>query len=126
MTFTYKEAIVSIATNNSRDLTNFYCQLLKQSPIVDIPNIYAEFKLQGLRLGIFQPKKKHHLEFANSCHSSISICLEVANLNNAISHLTKMGHPPPGEIITSSHGKEVYAYDPEGNRLILYEPHQTS
>ncbi|MGL4502923.1 MAG: glyoxalase, partial [Planktothrix sp.] len=26
-----------------------------------------------------------------------------------------------GEIITAAHGREIYAYDPMGNRLILYQ-----
>ncbi|GAB4541480.1 MAG: hypothetical protein Tsb0014_33450 [Pleurocapsa sp.] len=125
MTFTYKEAIVVIAANNSHDLIYFYRQLLNQCPTVDIPNIYAEFQLQGLRLGIFQPKKEHEPEFDDSRRSSISICLEVQNLNDAIAHLTKIGYPPSGKIINSSHGKEIYAYDPQGNRLIVHQSHQT-
>jgi hypothetical protein len=32
-----------------------------------------------------------------------------------------LGYPPPGEIITASHGREIYTYDPAGNRLILHQ-----
>ena len=45
------------------------------------------------------------------------------NLETAISHLTSLGYPPPGEISTASHGQEIYAYDPDGNRLILHQSH---
>ena len=43
------------------------------------------------------------------------------NLEAAIAHLDVLGYLPPGEIMTASHGREIYAYDPIGNRLILYE-----
>ncbi|EDX77907.1 hypothetical protein MC7420_7645 [Coleofasciculus chthonoplastes PCC 7420] len=36
--------------------------------------------------------------------------------------MSNMGYPPPGEIIVASHGREIYAYDPNGNRLILHQP----
>ncbi|MFM6271339.1 MAG: hypothetical protein ACKPFA_33295, partial [Dolichospermum sp.] len=56
---------------------------------------------------------------ANSAHASL--CLEVNNLESAISYLTSLGYPPLGIIYTASHGKEIYAYDPDGNRLILHQ-----
>ena len=74
-----------------------------------------------LRLGIFQPKKNHQSEFDRSTGSRMSICIEVENLEMAIEHLTKIGFPPSGEITTASHGKEIYAYDRDGNRLILHQ-----
>jgi hypothetical protein len=39
----------------------------------------------------------------------------------AIATLTHLGYPPPGEIIEASHGREIYAYDPAKNRLILHQ-----
>jgi len=51
----------------------------------------------------------------------MSLCLEVADLEGAIAHLTQLGYPPSGAIITASHGREVYAYDPDGNWLILHQ-----
>ena len=53
--------------------------------------------------------------------SRMSLCLEVTDLPMAIAHLTDMGYPPPGEIIAASHGTEIYAYDPDNNRLILHQ-----
>ena len=83
--------------------------------------MYAEFQLSGLRLGIFQPSKGNEAEFANSLNSKMSLCFEVRDLDGAIAHLTNIGYPPPGEVVIASHGKEVYAYDPDGNRLILHQ-----
>jgi hypothetical protein len=45
----------------------------------------------------------------------------VENLEQAIAHLTSLGFPPASEILLASHGREIYACDPDGNRLILHE-----
>ena len=121
MSFTYNKAFVAIATSDDRSLVNFYRQLLDIQPNPYIPKVYAEFQLKGLRLGIFQPKASRQHEFAQNLGSSMSICLEVLDLEKAIAHLDDMGYPVPGEIITASHGREIYAYDPMGNRLILHQ-----
>ncbi|MBH8573194.1 VOC family protein [Nostocaceae cyanobacterium CENA369] len=121
MVFQYTDAIVTLATINLDDLVNFYTKLFGQKPASFIPNVYAEFQLTGLKLGIFQPQKSHESEFENSAKSQLSLCLEVSNLSDAIAHLTNLGYPPPGEISIASHGKEIYAYDPDGNRLILHQ-----
>lgn len=121
MNFAYNDAFVTIATTNSEDLVVFYSRLLEQKPFPYIPQVYAEFKLKRLRLGIFQPKIERQMEFANSQSSSMSICLEVPDLELAIAHLRAIGYPPSGEIITASHGREIYSYDPKGNRLILHQ-----
>ncbi len=120
MTFQYTDAFVTLAAADAEILVWFYRQLLEQEPKPYIPNVYAEFRLTGLRLGIFQPKPNHRQEFENSSQSTMSLCLEVDDLEDAIAHLTSMGYPPPGEITTASHGREIYAYDPVGNRLILH------
>lgn len=123
MTFLYTNAFVTLATADAETLVRFYRQLLNQEPKPYIPHVYAEFQLTGLRLGIFQPKPTHLEEFAKSIQSGMSLCLEVDNLEDAIAHLTRIGYPPPGEITTASHGREIYAYDPMGNRLILHQSH---
>lgn len=115
------EAFVTLAAFDSEALINFYRQFLQIEPCSYTPGVYAEFQLPRLRLGIFQPKKSHHLEFVNSAGSGMSICVEVADLEAVIAHLTNLGYPPPGEIVTASHGREIYAYDPAQNRLILHE-----
>ena len=121
MTLPLKDAFLTIANSNNHNLVAFYNQLLGQKPSLCIPQVYAEFKLPGLRLGIFQAKQDCFSEFADSSNSGMSICLEVENLEMAIAHLTEMGYPPPGKIKFASHGKEIYAYDPAGNRLILHQ-----
>jgi predicted enzyme related to lactoylglutathione lyase len=115
-----KTAFVALAALKFDELTQFYEQLLQRSPAPLIANTYAEFQLPDLRLGIFQPKPTYESEFSGQS-SSISLCLEVEHLEAAIDHLTAIGYPPAGEIITASHGREIYAYDPAGNRLILHE-----
>ncbi len=121
MRFRYTDAFVTLAAIDIDTLVEFYSQLLTQEPSPFIPKIYAEFQLSGLRLGIFKPKQKHEQEFANSAHSGMSLCLEVEDLEEAIAHLTSLGYPPPGEVTTASHGREIYAYDPARNRLILHQ-----
>jgi predicted enzyme related to lactoylglutathione lyase len=121
MTFRYTDAFVTLAAIDIDTLVQFYSQLLAQEPKPFIPKIYAEFQLSGLRLGIFKPKQNHEQEFANSSHSGMSLCLEVDDLEEAIAHLTNLGYPPLGEVTTASHGREIYAYDPARNRLILHQ-----
>ena len=121
MVLGYTEVFVAIATVNLETLVNFYSQLFGETPSKVIPKVYAEFQLTGLRMGIFQPKQNHQLEFENSTKSKISLCLEVSNLEIAIAHLTNLGYPPQVQIHLASHGREIYAYDPEGNRLILHQ-----
>jgi predicted enzyme related to lactoylglutathione lyase len=134
MSFTYQRAFVTLATSESDNLVHFYRQLFNLQPNPYIPKVYAEFQLKGLRLGIFQFSAANPLEFANTTRpygsrfpikdasgSSMSLCLEVPDLEKAIAYLQELGYPPPGKIINASHGREIYAYDPIGNRLILHE-----
>lgn len=120
MVFHCITAFITLAAVDITKLVSFYTQLLGQEPQTYVPNVYAEFQLPSLRLAIFKPKQTHELEFKNT-KSGLSLCLEVSNLEEAIAHLTALGYPPPGEIITASHGREIYAYDPNGNRLILHQ-----
>ena len=120
MSLQLKEAFVTLATLELEALILFYSQLLGISPNPYLPSCYAEFQLSGLKLGIFKPKDIHKKEFMAS-KSGISLCLEVGDLEQAIAHLTTLGYLPPGEITIASHGREIYAYDPDGNRLILHQ-----
>ncbi|HAA31879.1 MAG TPA: glyoxalase [Cyanobacteria bacterium UBA8553] len=129
MTFRCSDAFVTLAVADIETLVRFYTQLLNQQPKSCIPNVYAEFQLPGLRLGLFKPKENHLVEFENSAHGGMSLCLEVEDLEEAITltgflriaHLTSLGYPPPGKMITASHGREIYAFDPARNRLILHQ-----
>jgi catechol 2,3-dioxygenase-like lactoylglutathione lyase family enzyme len=130
MVLHYTNAFVTIASVNLEKLVNFYIKLLGQKPVSLIPNVYAEFNLVSMRLGIFKPKNTKESEFEAMSNdnllcvhpkSKISLCLEVSNLEDAIAHLTALGYPPSGDISIASHGREIYAYDPDGNRLILHQ-----
>ena len=120
MKINFCDAFVAISSNEMQSTVDFYQQFFERQPTVFRPSIYAEFQLNSLRLGIFQPQAERQLEFANKS-SSMSLCLEVENLDVAIAHITSLGYPPPGNIIEASHGREIYAYDPSGNRLILHQ-----
>jgi catechol 2,3-dioxygenase-like lactoylglutathione lyase family enzyme len=121
MVFQYTDAFVTIATTDLEISVCFYTDLFKIKPVKIIPNVYAEFQLKGVKLGIFKAKTTNESEFTNSLKSKMSLCLEVSNLEDAIAHLTILGYPPPGEITTASHGREIYAYDPDENRIILHQ-----
>ncbi|MBF2028247.1 MAG: VOC family protein [Oscillatoriales cyanobacterium C42_A2020_001] len=161
MPLNHTTALLTIATPNFDRLVEFYKQLLDQSPVTFIPNVYAEFHLSGMRLGIFRPKAEvqkagDQEEIQNSLtppptHSStypllhpptppphpslspspspplgMSLCLEVESLERAIAHLSQLGCPPPGNILTASHGQEIYACDPDGNWLILHQSYSAN
>ena len=54
MSFQCTEAFVTLATNNFEELVNFYIHFLSQNPSNHIKNVYAEFQISGLKLGIFK------------------------------------------------------------------------
>ncbi|MGB3298017.1 MAG: VOC family protein [Phormidesmis sp.] len=113
------EAFVALATTQLNGQVDFYRAFLAVEPVLLTPT-YAEFRLLGLRLALFMPKPDHRQEFAHSVGSPMSLCLEVADLRDAIARLQSLGYPPSGDIMHTSHGQEIYAYDPDGNRLILH------
>jgi len=121
MSFQCTEAFVTLATNNFEELVDFYVHFLNKNPSNHIKNVYAEFQLAGLKLGIFKPQESHLSEFNDSFKSSMSLCLEVKDLEQVMYHLESLGHPTFGEINNASHGKEIYAYDIDGNRIILHQ-----
>jgi predicted enzyme related to lactoylglutathione lyase len=117
----YNHVLITIATVNLQKLVYFYMQVLGQEPVKMIPNIYAEFQILNLTLGIFKPKTIDESEFAMNSKSPVSLCIEVTNLEKAIAQLKNIGYPVEGKISIASHGREIYAYDPDGNRLILHQ-----
>jgi predicted enzyme related to lactoylglutathione lyase len=119
--FMSNSALVTIASVNFDLLVEFYTQFLGVAPDRYIPAVYAEFPIPGLRLGVFRPKASNQDEFRHPSQSGMSICLEVDLLEDSIDELAQLGYPPPGQITTASHGREIYAYDPDGNRLILHQ-----
>ncbi len=117
----YREVFITIGTTNFEEVINFYRQLFQVSPRHYKAGVYGEFDLMGLKLGIFYPKESHRDEFANSQGSGMSFCVEVEDLEDAIAHLKDSGYPVTTKITYASHGKEIYLYDPAGNRLILHQ-----
>ncbi len=115
------DAFVTIASVNFDQVVEFYTQFLESPPQPYISQVYAEFSIAGLRLGIFCPKSTNQAEFAQSSQSGLSLCLEVDSLEDSIDKLVQLGCSLPGKITTASHGREIYAYDPDGNRLILHQ-----
>jgi predicted enzyme related to lactoylglutathione lyase len=113
------DVFITLVDPDGETLGRFYSQLFGLEPAVYIPSVYTEFLLPGLRLGIFKHQEKHAAEFAGT--GGMSLCVEVDDLEEAIAQFTALGYPPPGEIAIASHGREIYAYDPLGNRLILHE-----
>ncbi len=113
-------AFVALASENFERLVGFYSAWLDQPARPYQRDRYAEFQLPGLRLAIFKPKADQVAQFA-APSGAMSLCLEVTDLAGAIARLTELGYTPPGPVLTASHGCEVYAYDPDGNRLILHQ-----
>ncbi|MDA0673227.1 MAG: VOC family protein [Cyanobacteria bacterium] len=118
---TLKTAFVALAVTDWERAIAFYQGFLGQAPALHQPQRYGEFHLPGLRLGLFLPQADQADTFASATSGPMSLCLEVADLAAAIARLTALGYPPPGNILTASHGQEIYAYDPDGNRLILHQ-----
>ncbi len=114
-------AFITLSSTEFEPLVEFYGALLGQGAKPYQADHYAEFCLPGLRLAIFRPRSDQAAEFSAPGSGAMSLCLEVVDLAAAIALLTHLGYPPPGPIMTASHGREVYAYDPDGNRLILHQ-----
>jgi catechol 2,3-dioxygenase-like lactoylglutathione lyase family enzyme len=115
------DVFVTIASLDLNRSVGFYQGFFESAPVVCHVDRYAEFHLPGLRLAIFCPNLAHRSEFESPARSAMSLCVEVADLDGAIARLVAIGYPPPGDMLTASHGREIYAYDPDGNRLILHE-----
>ncbi len=113
-------AFVTLASVNLAAQVEFYRAFLAIEPLPHTPT-YAEFGLPGLRLALFLPKPSSTAEFTAANSGAMSLCLEVNDLNSAIARLNNLGHGPTKEIMHTSHGDEVYAYDLDGNRLILHQ-----
>ncbi|NEQ27003.1 MAG: hypothetical protein F6K28_49905 [Microcoleus sp. SIO2G3] len=117
MSLRCQTAFVAIAAPNLTEVSEFYQQLFTQPPAQIVSDVYAEFHLPNLRLGIFRPKMV--AEFIGA--GTVSLCLEVEDLDEAIAHLKAIGVAIPDRIMTASHGREIYIYDPAGSRIILHE-----
>ena len=122
MGFEYRGALVALADRLDGRLGAFYRSLLGE-PVRSLGTGYWEFELVGgLRLGVFRPQPGQDDRFGGGSSGDFSLCLEVVNLEQAIARATDCGATVQQPIRIASHGREVDAIDPAGNRLILYEP----
>jgi catechol 2,3-dioxygenase-like lactoylglutathione lyase family enzyme len=119
MPLTITRACMTIATSHWQQSIAFYQTLLGLDPHAHQPDRYAEFRLPDLTLVLYSPKSQEQSH--PDPYPSLSLCLYVQDLDQAATILTSMGQ---ADLVmqTSSHGREIYAADPDGNRVILYEP----
>lgn len=117
-----KRALMTLATLDFDRMQAFYTALLGIEPRMIQPHRYAEYHLPSLHLGLFQPSTPNQLEFSQAQHSPFSLCIQVTDLDTTIQNLTALQVTLQDTVQSASHGREIYAYDPEGNRLIFYQP----
>lgn len=115
-------AMMTLAAIDPAPLIQFYSQLLGRLPQPHKPGIYGEFQLPDLRLAIFKPRPEDEAYFHPQPGGAVSLCLQVEDLAAVLAHLQTLGCLPITGIIQASHGQEAYVHDPDGNRLILYQP----
>lgn len=112
-------ALLSIATPNLSSMKAFYCALLDTPPAVVLDNTYLEFRLAGLRLGLYRSSNP---EYRASLGAS-SLCLQVENLD-AVLALPVLQSVSISPLRSEFHGREVDFCDPNGNRVVVHEPSQ--
>ena len=120
LNFKTSEVFIALASKNVKKQVAFYSGLLQTKPTVNTSG-YAELSISNLKIAIFQPSADNASEFAAVSSGAMSFCLEVSNIDGIVGYLTDLGYSVPGEIMQTSHGKEIYAYDPDGNRVILHQ-----
>jgi catechol-2,3-dioxygenase len=125
MDFVITRSLVTIATIDWSVSLTFYQNLLQRSPQVLQPDRYAEFWLtDGLVIALYAPRPAESPSSQGDPYPSLSLCLHVRSLAGTIDHLQAMDIAMPSGIQHSNHGQEIYIADPNGNRIILYEPNQ--
>jgi predicted enzyme related to lactoylglutathione lyase len=124
MTVPCTEVFAAIGANDYSATVDFYRRLFGREPDERSRDIYVAFHLPGLHLGIFEPRASNRPEFLNPAdgHSSLNLVLRVPHVEQARTELAALNPVrPPGPIQPTNYGREFYAYDPEGNRLIVVE-----
>lgn len=122
----FTEVFAAIGANDYPATVNFYRTLFGREPDERVRATYVAFRLPGLHLGIFEPRPQNRPDFANPAesqgHGSLNLVLSVPDADQARSALAALNPArPPGLIQPTRDGREFYAYDPEGNRLIVVE-----
>jgi predicted enzyme related to lactoylglutathione lyase len=120
MDFVITRSLVTIAAIDWAATLSFYQDLLQQAPQALQPDRYAEFRLADCTIALYAPRTTEPP--IPQPYPSLSLCLHVKDLTRAIAHLQAMHIAIPSGIQHSGHGREIYIADPNGNRIILYEP----
>jgi predicted enzyme related to lactoylglutathione lyase len=120
MDFVITRSLITIASIDWATTLTFYQDLLQQSPQVVQPDRYAEFQLTDCTIALYAPRL---VEVPiPQPYPSLSLCLHVKSLASAIAQLESRNIAIPSGIQHNDHGQEIYIADPNGNRIILYEP----
>jgi catechol-2,3-dioxygenase len=122
MDFAITRSLITIAPIDWPTSLQFYQDLLQMPPQVLQPDHYAEFQLDHCTIALYAPRSAETP--IPQPYPSLSLCLHVKSLTGAIAHLRSMNIAIPLGIQHSTHGQEIYIADPNGNRIILYEPNQ--
>jgi predicted enzyme related to lactoylglutathione lyase len=123
MSHFFSRSWLAIAVQSLTGSVQFYQTLLGDGAVFRQIGKYVEFDLGDLRLGLFEPKLESASEFDQRGQNPMSLCLAVTDLDQTLAQLAAQSLIPdqPPSIYRASHGREIYLFDPDGNRIILYE-----
>lgn len=113
-------AFVALGSPNFAATMAFYEGLTGQPPQAYRPDRYGEFFLGDLKIAIFRPHPDHCTQFRQPA-GSMGLCVPVPDLDQTLERLRDLPGARWGEVQVSSHGREVYCFDPAENRLIFYQ-----
>lgn len=106
--------IFSQRTVNFRKLQHFYTGLLG-SPKACKADQWAAYALPGGQFILWS-----QVDFKLEGDGALELCLTVTDLDQA--HEQLAADYQPSAIQSASHGREFFIKDPDGNRIIVYQP----
>lgn len=109
---------ITLAVQNLAVMQTFYSALLGVMPHLAVSDRYVGFAVNGQRLGLFRPRQSEQQDW-RSTPGAWSLCLYVPDLQAACQTVLSAGGHIATKAIAEDYGRECYAQDPEGNRLIL-------
>lgn len=109
--------ILSLRTTQFKAMLAFYSQLLGK-PTVPEAGDWARFDMPGCELVLWQTKAREESK------DNLQLCFRVTDLEKSCQRIGKKENQL--EIQVASHGREVFFPDPDGNLLILYQPHHSN
>lgn len=121
-----ERSFITIAVTDWPQSLKFYQCLLQLPPQALQPDRYAEFHPPGCTMALYVARPEESSQPTDQlAYPSMSLCLQVKSISAILPHLQMLDYEPPAGIQYSSHGAEIYVYDPNGNRIILYEPNHS-